>query len=407
MQRDQIAKGPLAIDGGDPVRTAPFPSWPVYDEREERLLLEVLRSGNWGEISGDMVTTFATRFAAYQRAQYGICAPNGTMAIQLGLKALGVGAGDEVITTPYTFIATASAALLLGAKPVFVDVKPDTCNIDPDRLAAAITPRTKAIVPVHIGGQPADMDGVMAVADEYGLHVLEDACQAWGAEWKGTRVGAIGDVGCFSFQAGKNINAGEGGIVVTNDPELAEICWSLHNVGRIRGGEWYQHERLGWNFRMTEWQAAVLHAQLDRLPEQEPIREHSARYLDDAIAAIEGLSPIVVDPRVTRHARHLYPVRYDAAAFGGHTRDAFLRALQAEGITCVSAGYVPLTSSPAIRRTIAEEFGEESLAQLDTCPIAEEVSRDVFWLTQVALLGDQEALESILASIRKIQAAWG
>ena len=406
MQRDQMTKSQLAINGGDAVRTAPFPSWPVYDEREERLLLKVLRSGNWGEISGEMVTTFAARFAAFQGAQYGICVPNGTMAIQLGLKALGIAAGDEVITTPYTFIATASAALLLGAKPVFVDVKPDTCNIDPDRLAAAITPRTKAIVPVHIGGQPADMDGVMTVAHEHGLHVLEDACQAWGAEWKGTRVGAIGDLGCFSFQAGKNINAGEGGIVVTNDPELAEICWSLHNVGLIRGGEWYQHERLGWNFRMTEWQAAVLHAQLDRLPEQEPIRERSARYLDEAIAAIDGLSPIVVDPRVTRHAHHLYPVRYDAAAFGGQTRDAFLGALRAEGITCVSAGYVPLTSSPAIRRTIAEDFGEESLVQLDTCPIADEVARDVFWLTQVALLGDQEALDCILASVRKIQAAW-
>lgn len=406
MQRDQITKSFLAVDGGEPVRTAPFPSWPVHDEREERLLLEVLRSGKWGELSGDKVTTFAARFAAYQGAEYGICVPNGTMAIQLGLKALDVGPDDEVITTPYTFVATASAALLLGAKPVFVDVRSDTCNLDPDRLAAAITTRTKAIVPVHIGGQPADMDGVMSVANAHGLRVLEDACQAWGAEWNGTRVGAIGDLGCFSFQAGKNINAGEGGIVVTNDPELAEICWSLHNVGRVRGGEWYQHELLGWNFRMTEWQGAVLLAQLDRLPEQEMIREGSARYLDEALAAVDGLSPIDVDRRVTRHARHLYPVRYDPTAFGGHTRDDFLHALRAEGITCVSAGYVPLTSSPAIHRAIAERFGRESLAQLDTCPIADEVARDVFWLSQVALLGDQEALESIVTSIQKIQTAW-
>ena len=200
----------LAIDGGDPVRTAPFPSWPVFDEREERHLLEVLHSGKWGEITGDKVTTFAARFAEYQGAKYGICVPNGTMAIQLGLKALGVGPGDEVITTPYTFVATASAALLLGAKPVFVDVRPDTCNLDPERLEAAITPKTKVIIPVHIGGQPADLDEVMRVAKKHGLRVLEDACQAWGAEWSGTRVGAIGDLGCFSFQAGKNINAGEG-----------------------------------------------------------------------------------------------------------------------------------------------------------------------------------------------------
>ncbi len=194
--------------------------------------------------------------------------------------------------------------------------------------------------------------------------------------------------------------------MVTNDPELAELCWSLHNVGRVRGGEWYQHEILGWNFRMTEWQGAVLLAQLDRLPEQEPIRERSARYLDRALETIDGVSPIAVDARVTRHAHHLYPVRYEAAAFGGKPRDEFLQAIQAEGITCVSPGYVPLTSSPAIHRAIAEQFGRESLAQLDTCPIADEVSRDVFWLTQVALLGSEETLDDIVTSIRKIQTAW-
>lgn len=396
----------LAVDGGDPVRTAPFPSWPVFGEREERLLLEVLHSGNWGELAGDKVTTFAARFAAYQGARFGVCVPNGTMAIQLGLRALGVGPGDEVITTPYTFVATASAALLLGAKPVFVDVDPQTCNLDPARIAPAITARTKAIVPVHIGGQPADMDGVMAVAREHGLRVLEDACQAWGAEWNRTRVGAIGDLGCFSFQASKNINAGEGGIIVTNDPELAELCWSLHNVGRVRGGDWYQHEVLGWNFRMTEWQGAVLLAQLERLPEQEPVREAGARHLDAALAAIPGVAPVAVDPRVTRHAHHLYPVRYEAAAFGGRSRDEFLDALRAEGITCLSAGYVPLTQAPAIRRSLEELFGAESLAQLGDCPVAEAVSREVFWLNQIALLGSRDDLDDIVGAIRKIQAAW-
>ena len=403
----QTTIGALAVEGGAPVRTDPFPAWPVFDDREERLLLEVLHSGKWGELAGDKVTTFAQRFAEYQGAKYGVCVPNGTMAIQIGLKALGVGPGDEVITTPYTFVATASAALLLGAKPVFVDVRADTCNLDPDRIEAAITPRTKVIVPVHIGGQPADLDGVLDVARRHGLRVLEDACQAWGAEWKSQRVGALGDLGCFSFQAGKNINAGEGGIVVTNDPQLAELCWSLHNVGRIRGGEWYQHEILGWNFRMTEWQGAVLLAQLDRLPEHEVIRERSARYLDQALAQVAGVSPISVDARVTRHGRHLYPVRYDRNQFGGKSRDEFLAAYKAEGIDCVSAGYVPLTSSPAIHKSIAEMFGSESLAQLDTCPVAEEVSRDVFWLNQMALLSDQQGLDDIVGAIVKIQKAWG
>jgi dTDP-4-amino-4,6-dideoxygalactose transaminase len=408
MRSEQTAvASKLAVDGGEPVRTAPFPSWPIFDEREERLLLEVLHSGKWGELTGDKVTTFAARFAEYQGAAYGVCVPNGTMAIQLGLRALGVGPGDEVITTPYTFIATASAALLLGAKPVFADIDPATCNIDPACIAAAITPRTKAIVPVHIAGQPADMDGVLAVAREHGLRVLEDACQAWGAEWDGRRVGAIGDLGCFSFQAGKNINAGEGGIVVTNDPELAELCWSLHNVGRIRGGEWYQHEILGWNFRMTEWQGAVLLAQLERLPEHQTHRDDAAAYLDQAVSDVLGVEPVATHPRVTRHGRHLYPVRYDPSAFGGRSRDEFLDALRAEGITCVSNGYVPLTRSPAIQRSLEDLFGAESLAQLERCPVADRVAARVFWLSQVALLGDRDDLDSIVDAIRKVRAAWG
>jgi dTDP-4-amino-4,6-dideoxygalactose transaminase len=408
MRSEQVAViSRLAIDGGDPVRTAPFPKWPTFDEREERLLLEVLHSGHWGELTGDKVTTFAARFAAYQGARFGVCVPNGTMAIQLGLKALGVGPGDEVITTPYTFVATPSAALLLGAKPVFVDIDPATCNIDPAKIAPAITARTKAIVPVHIGGQPADMDGVLAVAREHGLRVLEDACQAWGAEWRGQRVGAIGDLGAFSFQAGKNINAGEGGIIVTNDPELAELCWSLHNVGRVRGGEWYQHEILGWNFRMTEWQGAVLLAQLERLPEQEPIRDAAAAYLDGALAEVPGVAPVAVDPRVTKHGRHLYPVRYDAAAFGGRTRDDFLRALRAEGIVCASAGYVPLTRSPAIHRALTDLFGPDSVAEIGRCPVADQIAGGIFWLSQSALLSSPTDLDDIVAAIRKIQAAWG
>lgn len=224
--------GQLAIDGGQPVRATPFPQWPIAGEREEQLLLEVLHSGRWEALGGDKVTTFAARFAAFQGARFGTCVPNGTMALELALRAVGVGPGDEVITTPYTFIATASAALGLGAKPIFVDIVPGACNIDPTRIADAITSRTKAILPVHIGGQPADLDGVLEVADQHGIPVVEDAAQAWGAAWQGRPVGALGALGTFSFQASKNLTAGEGGIVVTNDEALNERCWSLHNVAR-------------------------------------------------------------------------------------------------------------------------------------------------------------------------------
>lgn len=397
----------LAIDGGSPVRSKAFPAWPIFDEREERLVLEVLRSGHWGEITGDKVVTFAEQFAGFQGARFGVCVPNGTLALELALTALEIGPGDEVITTPYTFIATAGAVLTAGAKPVFVDIDHQTYNIDPDRVEGAITARTKAILPVHLAGQPADMDAILGIAQRHNLRVIEDACQAWGAEWRGRGVGALGDLGAFSFQASKNITAGEGGIVLTNDPALFERCRSLRNVGRVRDGAWYQHEILGRNLRMAEWEAAILLAQLERLPEHMPIREANAQYLGEALTReVNGLTPATVNPGVTRHAYHLFQMRYDAAAFGGRSRDEFVAALRAEGITPCSAGYVPLTRSPAIRRAFAARFGSDSAGALPICPIAEQAGAEAVWLQQTTLLGTQEDMESIVEAVQKIQRAW-
>jgi len=395
---------PLAIDGGTPVRSQPFPAWPVFDHREERALLEVLHSGHWGALTGTKVPAFEKAFAQFQDAAYGVCVPNGTIALELALRALGVGPGDEVITTPYTFIATASAAFAVGARPVFVDIDPDSLNLDPDRLEAAITERTKVIAPVHIGGHSADMDGVLRVAAAHGLRVLEDAAQAWGASWRGRRVGALGDLGIFSFQSSKNITAGEGGIVLTNDAELAELCWSIHNVGRVPGGEWYQHERLGSNLRMTEWQAAVLLAQLERLPEQLALREANARYLAERLAAVPGLTPLPTDPHVTQHARHLFAIRFEPAAFGDRSRDEFLAAWRAEGIAATSAGYIPLHQSPAIRRALESRF---EVHDLPSFPVAERAAQNTLWLFQNALLDDRAGLDTIVEAALKIQRAWG
>lgn len=406
MAEHNTSGGRLAVDGGQPVRTKPFPAWPIWGEREEQLLLEVLYSGNWSTLTGDKVTTFAAQFAAFQGARYGICVPNGTMALELALRAVGVGPGDEVITTPYTFIATASAALGLGAKPIFVDIDPATGNLDPAQVAPAITNKTKAILPVHIGGNPADLDGLLDVANQHGIPLVEDACQAWGAAWRGRPVGAIGALGTFSFQASKNVTAGEGGIVITNDDALHDRCWSLHNVGRVRDGAWYQHEILGWNFRLPEWSGAILIAQLERLPEHMPIREAAARYLDEAFADLPGITPLATDPRVTRHARHLYLARYDAASFGGRPRADFLAALRAEGIVGVSAGYVPLTKSPAIHRALTDLFGASAIDEIAACPIADRAAQEVFWLPQQMLLEDQQGLDTIVAAITKIQTAW-
>lgn len=395
----------LAIDGGSPVRTDPFPGWPIFGDREEQLLLEVLHSGKWGELTGNKVTTFARDFAAFQGAAYGVCVPNGTLALEVGLQTLDVGFGDEIITTAYTFIATASSAFAVGARPIFVDIDPETNTIDPVRIEAAITPRTKAIVPVHIGGQPADMDGVMEVARRHGIPVLEDACQAWGAAWQGTPVGAIGDLGCFSFQASKNINAGEGGIVVTNSREHYTMAWSLHNVGRLPEGGWYQHEILGRNLRMPEWNAAILIAQLERLPDAMATRQRNAERLTAALADVPGLDPTKVDERVTSHAWHLFQIRYDPGRFGGRSRDEFFQALQAEGIPC-SAGYVPLTYQAAIRNTLRDRFGEASLRNLAEVPRAEFAGGHTVWLAQTLLLGADEDIDQIAAACAKVQRAW-
>ena len=278
----------LKIDGGQPVRTQPFPDWPVFDEREIEAVTEVVRSGKWGELVGTKVIEFQRAFAAFQQAKHGVCVVNGTAALQVAMRALGLRPDDEIITTSYTFIATPNAALSLGAVPVFVDIDPDTYLIDPSRIEDAISERTRAIMPVHLFGCSCDMDAILDIARRHHLAVLEDACQAWGAEWNGRRVGALGELGTFSFQSSKNINAGEGGMIVTNDDALEDLVWSLHNVGRRRGGEWYEHVRVGWNYRMTEFQAAILLVQLTRLPEHMATRARQRSLPGRAVGAGAG-----------------------------------------------------------------------------------------------------------------------
>ena len=211
----------LAIAGGTALRQAPFPAWPVWDESDVQALRRVLQSGRWDALKGEEVSRFEAEFAAYQGAAHGVAVTNGTVALKLALIAAGVGPGDEVIVPGYTFIATATAALELGAIPIFADVDPHTYTLDPDSVAACVTPRTRAIMPVHLGGCPADMDGLLAVAQRHGLAVVEDAAQAWGASWNGSRVGTIGQCGIVSFHASKNLTAGEGGMVLCNDPDIA------------------------------------------------------------------------------------------------------------------------------------------------------------------------------------------
>ena len=398
----------LAIDGGHPVRKDPFPTWPQWDQGEEQALIEVLGSGKWWHIEGTQVTAFEQEFATYHEARHGVAVTNGSAALEVCLRAAGIDWGDEVITSPYTFIATVNACLLVGAIPKFVDILHDTWNLDPEQMEAAITPRTKVIIPVHIAGEPAGLDAILEIAGRHDLIVIEDACQAHGAIWQGRKVGAIGDMGCFSFQASKNITGGEGGMILSNDDGWAEKCWSVGNVGRQRHGDWYQHIGLASNYRLSEWAAAVLRVQLGRLEDQTERRSENAAYLSEALREVDGLDPVRGDPRVTRNAYHLFRTWYDPAHFGGREARAFCAAMRAEGIP-LSTGYpMPLSRHPvAVGRiaAIRDHLGlpQESAAP---CPTCEDVCARGLWLPQYTLLGGREDMDDLVEAALKVQKAW-
>jgi dTDP-4-amino-4,6-dideoxygalactose transaminase len=388
----------------------------VWDAADEEAVLSALRSGRWGSRPGSgFVDAFTARFASFHQARRAIAVSNGTVALEVALRAIGVGPFDEVIIPAYTFVATATSVLSVGAIPVFADILPDTFLMDPDDAARRITPRTKAIVPVHIGGQPCDLDALLGVARSNGLALIEDAAQAVGASWRGRQIGAIGDIGTLSFQSSKNLNAGEGGALLTDDDALADRAWSLANCGRMPAGAWYHHEIAGSNHRMTEIQGALLLSQLDRLPSQFDLREQNALVLDEGLSTVRGLTPQARDERVTGHAHHLYVSRYDYTAFGGRPRAWFLSALRAEGIPC-SPGYeTPLHRMPAVlseRRkwaTLAKACGRPVTCpdspEEENLPVTDRASREEgVWFGQSVLLSDNRAMSQIIEAVSKIQA---
>ena len=397
----------LAIDGGVPVRTQPFQRWPIWDAQEEEALLRVLHSNVWG-VDGVETERFEQEFAAATGAHFALTVTNGTAALEAALRACGVSFGDEVIVPPYTFVATAAAVLLVGAIPVFADIDPQTYCLDAAAAERCVTPRTKAIIPVHLGGYPADMDALTALAQRHGLRVIEDAAQAHGACWRGHSVGTLGDMGCFSFQSSKNINAGEGGAVLTNDPELEERCWSFKNCGRTRGGLWYQHDMLGDNFRMSQFQAAVLRVQLTHMEEWAQRRAENGNYLCARLREIGGLEPVPLDERVTRHGFHIVVTRYNPERFGGWPRARVIEALTAEGVPC-SRGYVPLYTTGGViegTRALRTALGLEAGPPPD-CPVTERAcAEENIWLSgQSTLLGTRADMDDIANAVEKVQRA--
>ncbi len=401
-----------AIDG-TPVRTAPFPTWPIFGESEQANLAAALDSGIWSDPDGGpFVAAFEQGFAELSGTRRSVAVTNGSTALTLAMRALGIGAGDEVIVPAYTFIATATAVLEANALPVFADVDPGTYCIDPGAVEQLITPRTKAIIPVHLGGHPADMDLLQAIATRHGLAIIEDAAHAHGATWNNRPAGSIGTFGCFSMQASKNLTGGEGGIVTTQDDDLAERIRSLRNCGRVLDGAWFEHHLMGGNHRLSEFQAAVLLAQLERYPAQLARRDTNGRFLDAGLAEIDGIIPQALDSRTTMHARHLYSFRVDAAAFDGLTRDEFVTVLQAEGIPSSSGYVIPLDRQPVFANQAFDvqatgwESGRESTHYGDRhLPMTQLICDEVVWIPQNVLLGEERDMDDIVAAVEKIRDA--
>jgi dTDP-4-amino-4,6-dideoxygalactose transaminase len=396
----------LALLGGSPVRTKPFPRWPVFGEAEEQRLLRTLRSGDWGRLDGDEVSQFEHRFAAMHGCRHAIAVASGTVALRIALLAAGIRANDEVIVPPYTFVATATAVVEANAMPVFADIDLNTFNLDPEAARRAITPRTKAIIPVHFAGQPAEMDAFRAIADEHGLVVIEDAAHAHGSSYRERPAGSLGHLAAFSFQSSKNLTAGEGGIITTNDAALGDACRSIQNCGRVADGVWYEHHVVSGNYRLGEFQGAILNGQIERLEEQTATRDRNGRALASRLGRLPGLHPQARPPECTRHSYHLFMLRLDSAAFGA-SRAAVLRALEAEGIPC-SAGYgYSLPDQPLFRNKAFGPYLSDASRALDYsaahCPNSDVICREqAVWLGQNLMLGETRDIDDIARAFEKV-----
>ncbi|MEW5988416.1 MAG: DegT/DnrJ/EryC1/StrS aminotransferase family protein [Chloroflexota bacterium] len=352
-------------------------SKPYIGEEEKQAVLDVLESGFL--VQGPRTAEFEQRFADLCGARQAIATANGTTALHLALLAHGIGPGDEVITTPFTFIASVNSILFTGARPVFADVQLDTFNVDPEQVERAITPRTRAVMPVHLYGYMCDMDALQTIADQHGLVIIEDACQAVGATYQGRPAGSFG-AGVFSLYATKNLMTAEGGMITTNDDEIAERCRLLRNHGMKKR---YHHEMLGFNFRMTDIQAALGLAQLNRLAWITNSRQSNAAYLNNHIHS-------VLTPQVKLgygHVWHQYTIRVD----GGRDREAAVRHLNDAGVGTGIFYPIPAHHQPHVRAVV----GDVSM------PVSERLAREVISLPVHPLL-TLEDLDKIVEAVNQL-----
>jgi L-glutamine:scyllo-inosose aminotransferase len=406
----------LALLGGPPVRSDPWPRWPEHGPAEIAALSRVLESGQWGgyPAPGREATQLSRAFAEYVGARHVVLAANGTVTLEVILRAIGIEAGDEVIVPSLTWIATASAPVYLNAVPVFADVDRETLCIDPQSIESLITPKTKAIIPVHLGSAMADMDRILEIAEPRGLRVIEDCAHAHGARWSGKGAGTLGDAGSFSFQSSKLMTAGEGGAITTDSEDVAQRCQSLVNCGRKEPGYAdFDGSMLGWNHRITELQAALLGAQLARLPEQKERRARNVRHFERRIAEVgAGLSLQKRDPRMTAPSSYEIVLLYDSTEWKDLPRDRFVEALEAEGVPADGAFYVPIQDRvgelfplrAAEYPMIRERYGEALTPDGVSTPVASEAAyHRTIWLHHALFLGTERDVDDIVEAISKIR----
>ncbi len=408
----QAASGDLAVLGGPKVHDGVWPKWPVWDSDAEEDILSVLHSGNWYRGHGTKVTEFEKKYADLMGAKRCLATASGTTALLTAMHVLGVDAGDEVIVSPFTFIATYNSVIINKALPVFADTDQETFTMDPASIESRVTDRTKAILPVHIYGMPCDMDGINTAAKKHDLVVVEDACQAWLAEYKGQKCGTLGDLGCFSFQNSKHLPAGEGGAIVGNDEGIMDRCVSFHNCGRPYGSvkKTSNYPSRGSNRRMQEFQAVILMSQMKRIKADADLRLKNALYLSSKIKEIPGIIPYKLANGATRSAYHLYPFRYKKEQFDELSREQFIKAARAEGIP-LSTGYgkqyhdgliEEMLNSRGYKRLFSKERLDRYRDELHNLPNNDQLCDEAVCFTQNLLLGSQKDMDDIADGITKI-----
>ena len=385
------------------VKTKEFPAWPYADETELKNLEEVLNSHGWWRTAGSKVKEFEKKFAEFHNVKYALGVSNGTHAIEISLNVLGIGKGDEVIVPAFTFISTATAVLYCNAEPVFCDVDPKTFCMDPSSFEKVITKKTKAVIPVHMGGQMCNMEKIREIAQSKGIKIIEDAAHAHGAEWNNKKVGYYSDIATFSFQNRKIMSCGEGGAIITNDEELYYKAYLMHSVGRPDGDIVYDHRLLGSNDRMSEFHAAVLLGQLERVEQLTNKREKNARLLNELLKDVKGIVPQEFDERATINTHYMYMFYYDKSYFGNMDREKFVERMKEEGIPCLRAYPLIFNATFFKNKLFGNKPGISREYEECNYPNAYKISKESVWLPHNTLLGDINDLEEIKEAILKIQ----